>query len=84
MLVHMGTCVCVHVCACVNVHVAYCICVYVHVCMYVCVCVCVCVCTCVCMGILYLCVHLYHLFIPLTWVSNSPVFRQAGKTIDWN
>ena len=82
MLVHMGTCVCVHVCACVNVHVAYCICVYVHVCMYVCVCVCVC--TCVCMGILYLCVHLYHLFIPLTWVSNSPVFRQAGKTIDWN
>ena len=31
------------------------------------------------MCVLYLCVHLFHLFHPLKWV-----FGQVGLTIDWN
>ena len=65
-----------------------CICLYVYY-LYICICVLMahvereCACVCV-MYALYLCVHLCHLFLPLTWVSNSLVFGQPGQTRDWN
>lgn len=67
-------CVCTCLCMCLWVYMHACMCVYMWVCMYVCACVYIYVCVyvlCVCVCDVALCVHVWHMTIPMLVPTNA-------------